>query len=37
MHASNSILKFADVTTVVELITNNDEKAYSEEVRALGE
>ena len=34
-HASNSIIKFADVTTVVGLITNNDEIAYKEEVRAL--
>jgi hypothetical protein len=37
MHASNSIIKFADDTTVVSLITNNDETAYREEVRALGE
>ena len=36
-HASNSIIKFADDTTVADLITNNDEKAYREEVRALGE
>jgi hypothetical protein len=35
MHASNSIIKFADYTTVVGLITNNDETAYREEVRAL--
>ena len=28
MHASNSIIKFADDTTVVGLITNNDETAY---------
>ena len=35
-HASNSIIKFADDTTVVCLITNNDETAYREEVRALG-
>ena len=35
MHASNSIIKFADDTTVVGLITNNDETAYIEEVRAL--
>jgi hypothetical protein len=34
-HASNSIIKFADNTTVVGLITNNDETAYREEVRAL--
>ena len=33
MHASNSIITFADDTTVV---TNNDETAYREEVRALG-
>uniref|UniRef100_A0A8C7KDK4 Protein phosphatase 1 regulatory subunit n=1 Tax=Oncorhynchus kisutch TaxID=8019 RepID=A0A8C7KDK4_ONCKI len=36
MHASNSIIKFADDTTVVGLITNNDETAYREEVRAIG-
>ena len=35
-HASNSIIKFADDTTVVGLITNNDKMAYREEVRALG-
>uniref|UniRef100_A0A4W5R298 Reverse transcriptase domain-containing protein n=1 Tax=Hucho hucho TaxID=62062 RepID=A0A4W5R298_9TELE len=35
-HTSNSIIKFADDTTVVGLITNNDETAYREEVRALG-
>ena len=33
MHAYNSIIKFADDTTVVSLITNNDETAYREEVR----
>jgi hypothetical protein len=36
MHASNSNIKFADDTTVVGLITNNDETAYRVEVRALG-
>jgi hypothetical protein len=36
MHASKSIIKFADDTTVVRLITNHDETAYREEVRALG-
>jgi hypothetical protein len=36
-HASNSIIKFADETTVVGLITNNDETAYREEVRAPAE
>jgi hypothetical protein len=36
-YASNSIIKFADDTTIVGLITNNDETAYREEVRALGE
>uniref|UniRef100_A0AAZ3R432 Alkylated DNA repair protein AlkB homologue 8 N-terminal domain-containing protein n=1 Tax=Oncorhynchus tshawytscha TaxID=74940 RepID=A0AAZ3R432_ONCTS len=35
MHSSNSIIKFADNTTMVGLITNNDETAYREEVRAL--
>jgi hypothetical protein len=34
-HTSNSIIKFADDTTVGGLITNNDETAYREEVRAL--
>jgi hypothetical protein len=34
-HTSNAI-KFANDTTVVGLITNNDETAYREEVRALG-
>jgi hypothetical protein len=31
-----SIIKFADDTTVIGLITNNDETAYGEEVRASG-
>ena len=35
MHASNSIIKFADDTTVVGLITTNNATAYREEVRAL--
>jgi hypothetical protein len=35
-HASNLIIKFADDTTVVGLITNNNETAYREGVRALG-
>jgi hypothetical protein len=35
-HTSNSVIKFADNTTVVGLIINNDETAYREEVRALG-
>ena len=34
-HASNSIIKFANDTTVVGLITNNDETVYREEVRTL--
>ena len=34
MHASNSIIKFVDYTTVVGLITNNNETAYRVEVRA---
>ena len=34
-HGSKSIIKFADDTTVVGLITNNDETAYREEVRTL--
>jgi hypothetical protein len=36
MHTPNSIIKFADDTTVVCLITNDDETAYREEVRTLG-
>ena len=35
-HTSNSIIKFADDTTAVGLISNNDETAYREEMRALG-
>jgi hypothetical protein len=35
-HDSNSIIKFADDTTVVGLITNDDKTAYREQVRALG-
>ena len=34
-HDSSTILKFADDTTVVGLITDNDEPAYREEVRDL--
>ena len=36
MHTSNTIIKFADDTTVVGLITNNDETVYREEVRISG-
>ena len=36
-HDSNSIIKFADDTTVVGLITNNDETAYREKARNLAE
>ena len=32
---SNTIIKFADDTTVVSLITENDEMVYWEEVREL--
>ena len=32
---SNTIIKFTDDTTVVGLITDNDEMAYMEEVREL--
>ena len=31
-HDSNTIIKFSDDTTVLGLITDNDEKAYREEV-----
>ena len=34
-HDSNTIIKFADDTTLVGLNTNNDETAYGEEVRDL--
>ena len=34
-HNSNTIIKFADDTTVVGLITDNDETAYREKVRDL--
>ena len=34
-HDSNNIIKFADDTTVVGLITDNDEPAYREEVKEL--
>jgi hypothetical protein len=34
-HNSNTIIKFADDTTMVGLITDNDETAYREEVREL--
>ena len=34
-HDSNTIIKFADDTTVVGLISDNDETAYREEVREL--
>ena len=34
-HDSNTIIKFADDTTVEGLITDNDETAYREEVREL--
>ena len=36
MHTSHSGSKFADATTEVGLITNNNETAYREEARALG-
>ena len=35
MHASNLIIKFADDTTMVGLITKNNKTAYMEEVGAL--
>jgi hypothetical protein len=34
-HDSNTIVTFADDTTVVGLITDNDETAYRDEVRDL--
>jgi len=35
VYSSNTILKFAEDTTILGLITNNDETAYREEVRDL--
>ncbi|KAK3552426.1 hypothetical protein QTP86_011657 [Hemibagrus guttatus] len=35
MHSCNHIIKFADYTTVVGLISKNDESAYREEVQRL--
>ncbi|KAK3562354.1 hypothetical protein QTP86_033441 [Hemibagrus guttatus] len=35
VHSSNHIIKFADDTTVVGLISKNDESAYREEVQQL--
>ena len=35
-HDSNTIIEFADDTTVVGLITDSDKTAYREEVRELG-
>ncbi|XP_031159417.2 uncharacterized protein LOC116052744 [Sander lucioperca] len=35
VHGSNTIVKFADDTTVIGLISNNDETAYREEVQHL--
>ena len=35
MHDSNTIIKFADDTTVVDLITGDDESVYREEVSDL--
>ena len=34
-HDSNNIIKFADDTTVIGLILDNDETAFREEVRVL--
>ncbi|KAI3364863.1 hypothetical protein L3Q82_001045 [Scortum barcoo] len=35
IHSSNTIIKFADDTTIIGLITSDNETAYREEVRAL--
>ena len=35
LHDTNAVIKFADDTTVVDLITNNDESAYKKEVSEL--
>ena len=34
-HSSNTIIKFTDDTTGISLITDEDERAYREEVRTL--
>jgi hypothetical protein len=36
-YVANSIIRFADDTTVIGLITNNNETAYREEVRPLAD
>ncbi|KAI4893710.1 hypothetical protein NFI96_012166 [Prochilodus magdalenae] len=36
-HTSNTIFKFADDTTILDLITDGDETAYRDEVSALSE
>lgn len=33
IHASNTIIKFADDTTIIRLIKDNDESAYREEAQ----
>ncbi len=35
IHSSNTLIKFADDTTIVGLISNNDEATYREEVQTL--
>lgn len=35
IHQSDHIIKYADTTTVIGLITNNDESTYRDEVRQL--
>ena len=37
VHGSNTIVKFADDTTVIGLVSNNDESFYREEVQHLAE
>ncbi|KAI4880658.1 hypothetical protein NFI96_013438, partial [Prochilodus magdalenae] len=36
-HTSNTIFKFSDDTTILDLITDGDETPYRDEVRALSE
>ena len=37
VHGSNTIVTFADDITLIDLISNNDESAYREEVKHLAE
>ena len=34
-HVSNTVIKFSNDTTVVDLITDNDDTAYREDIRDM--